>query len=121
VRQFLRFGMVGALCAALTLGTFAVLHSAGVHYVLAGVLAYAAGIALGFRLNRTWTFRAHHGSARRQAIRFLAVSALGISLNALLLRLFVEAGGLAEFPAEVVTVACVSPVTFTANRLWAFR
>jgi putative flippase GtrA len=119
--QFLRFGIVGGLCFVLTLATFSALHALGVHYVLAGVLGYAAGIALGFQLNRNWTFQAHHGSARHQAAKFLVVSAMGIALNALLLHLFVETAGWAEFPAEIVTVLCIAPVTFTINRMWAFR
>ena len=121
MRQFVRFGIVGALCFALTLATFSALHTAGVHYLIAGPVGYAAGVALGFQLNRTWTFAAHHGDARRQLLRFLGVSVMGIALNAAGLHLFVETIGLDEFPAEVVTVACVAPVTFTANRAWAFR
>ena len=119
--QFLRFGMVGALCFALTLATFSALHAAGVHYLIAGPVGYAAGVVLGFQLNRTWTFGAHHGDPRRQALRFLGVSVLGIALNAVLLHFFVAGVGLAEFAGEVVTVCCVAPITFTANRLWAFR
>lgn len=121
MKQFVRFALVGALCFALTLATFSALRALGVHYIVAGPAGYAAGVILGFHLNRTWTFGAHHGSARRQAARFVVVSAMGVGLNAVLLHLFVEIAGLAELAAEVVTVACIAPVTFTVNRRWAFR
>jgi putative flippase GtrA len=121
MKQFVRFGIVGVACFVLTLATFSVLHAAGVHYILAGVLGYGAGIVLGFQLNRTWTFGAHEGARGKQAVRFLVVSALGIALNALLLHVFVEIAGVAEFPSEVITVAAIAPVTFTINRVWAFR
>ncbi|HVL97130.1 MAG TPA: GtrA family protein [Solirubrobacteraceae bacterium] len=121
MRQFGRFAVVGGLCFALTLLTFSALTGLGVHYLAAGPVAYGAGVALGFRLNRTWTFAAHAGPVRRQLARFLAVSLMGSGLNALFLHLLIDGADLAELPAEVISVLCVAPATFTANRMWAFR
>ena len=120
-RQFLRFAIVGGLCFALTLATFTALMEAGGHYLIAGPLGYAAGVALGFQLNRTWTFAAHDDAAHRQFVRFLVVSAAAIGLNAALLQLMVDGLGLAELAGEVATVAVIAPLTFTVNRLWSFR
>jgi putative flippase GtrA len=119
-RQFVRFAVVGFACFVLTLATFTILDRSGAHYLVAGVAGYAAGIVLGFVLNRSWTFEATGRPARTQAARFLVVSGIGIALNALLLKLFVDGLETPNTAGEIVAVALTAPVTFAINRAWSF-
>ena len=119
-RQFVRFAVVGFACFLLTLATFTVVDRSGAHYLVAAVVGYAAGIVLGFTLNRRWTFEAADRPAGGQAARFLAVSAVGIACNALLLKLCVEVVDTPKTLGEIVSVALTAPVTFAINRVWSF-
>jgi putative flippase GtrA len=118
--QFVRFAIVGVACFAVTLATFALVNHVGGHYLTAGVAGYSAGIVLGFLLNRHWTFEAGGKPVRGQAARFLVTSAVGITVNAVLLRLFVGELEIAKLASEVGAVSLTAPVTFTINRLWSF-
>ncbi len=121
LRRFIRFASVGLLCASLTLAAFTAMIEVGVHYLLAGPVSYAAGILVGFTLNRRWTFHAVHGRAAAQVPRFLTVQAGAVALNAGLLHLLIAGADLPEVPAEILTLALIGPVTFAANRYWTFR
>lgn len=117
-RQFLRFLVVGASNTTITLLAYAAAIHAGVRYLPAGACAYALGGVNGFVLNRTWTF-AHHGRIWHAAVRYAAVTAIGIFLNLVLLRLVVGIG-VPRPAAEVAAVAPVTLLTFALNRAWAF-
>ena len=118
--RFARFAVVGGVCFLLTVAVFTLLDTSSVHYLAASVMGYAAGMVVGFTLNRLWTFEAGAGSATRQGVRFVATSALGIMLNVVLLKLLVAGLSFAKTPAEVVSVLLTSPVTFLVNRHWSF-
>lgn len=118
--QLVRFAVVGGSGYALNLLVFGVLvNGFGVGHVAAAVIAFCFAVANNFVLNRHWTFTATASCARRQALRFAAVSLAGLSLNLTVLELLV-AGGLAEIPAQAMAVAMVLPFNFMLNKLWTF-
>src|SRR5204863_109413 len=102
---------VGASNTAVTLVVYGVLVRAGVAPVAASVVAFAAGAANGFRLNRAWTFR----SARRglaTGARYLVVAGLGLALNAVGVALAVHVAELPKLAAEVAALPPVTAATF---------
>lgn len=113
--QLARFATVGAANTLVTLVTFAVLSALGASAPAAGALAFAAGAANGYRLNRGWTF----ASARRgiqTAARYVTVQGLGAGLDALGL----AALHLPRMQGEVLVLPCVTLVTFALSRQWVF-
>ena len=120
--QLVRFGLVGLSGYVVNLAVFAALvHGAGVDYRLAATVAFLVAVANNFLWNRTWTFRARDGHAGFQAARFLVVSVAAFLLNLAVLHLLVEAGGLAEVPAQAIAIAAATPLNFLGNKLWSFR
>ena len=117
-QQFIRFLIVGASNTAITLLAYAGAIHVGVRYLPAGAGAYALGGVNGFVLNRAWTF-SHTGRIARSAVRYTAVTAIGVCLNLALLRLAV-ANGVPRAAGEVAAVAPVTLLTFALNRAWAF-
>ena len=117
-RQFLRFLIVGVSNTAITLLAYAGAIHVGVRYLPAGAVAYSLGGVNGFALNRRWTF-SHTGRIWHAAVRYAAVTAIGIFLNLVLLRLAV-AIGVPRPAGEVAAVAPVTLLTFALNRAWAF-
>jgi putative flippase GtrA len=116
--QLIRFLIVGAANTAITLLAYAGAVHAGVRYLPAGAGAYALGGINGFVLNRNWTF-SHRGRVAHAAARYAAVTATGIVLNLVLLRLAVGLG-VPRAAGEVAAVAPVTLLTFALNRAWAF-
>jgi putative flippase GtrA len=115
IGQMARFATVGAANTLVTLVTFAALSALGVSAPAAGALAFAAGAANGYRLNRGWTF----ASARRgiaTAARYVTVQGVGAGLDALGL----AALHLPRMQAEVLVLPCVTLITFALSRQWVF-
>jgi putative flippase GtrA len=120
--QLVRFGLVGGIGFVVNVAVYALMvHSVGVEYRVANVVAWVVAVINNFVLNRHWTFDASGGRARSQAARFLIVSLVAEACSLLLLTLFVEGAGVAKVPAQAMAVAGSMPLNFLGNKLWSFR
>src|SRR5215208_8248334 len=80
--QLFKFGVVGGTGYVVNLIVFALLtQELGVYHLLAAVASFCVAVTNNFLWNRHWTFRATEGHAGFQAMRFFAVSVLGLVVN----------------------------------------
>ena len=120
--QLIRFGLVGAVGFVVNLAVYSLfVHSIGIDYRVANVVAWLVAVLNNFVLNRHWTFDAGDGRAHAQALRFLLVSLLAEAFSLLLLTVFVQGAGIAKIPAQAMAVASAMPLNFLGNKLWSFR
>jgi putative flippase GtrA len=123
VRQFLKFGVVGASGAVVSFVTFHLL----LHYRLDLKLAFSIGFILGgvnnYFWNRLWTFRST-GHMGKELAQFLAVSAialvLGIVITGLLDR-YLPAFYLRNSLIWLCGTVGGMGVNFFVNKYWTFR
>jgi putative flippase GtrA len=115
VAEFLRFCLVGLSGYAVNLAVFGSLTAAAVDHRPAAIVAFCVAVTNNLYWNRRWTFKTP-GSVTR----FLVVSLAGFTTAFGVLDALVTAG-LAPFPAQAASILAVTPLTFLANRTWAFR
>jgi putative flippase GtrA len=119
--QLGRFCAVGATGYVVNLATFALCtHRLELDYRLAATVAFLVAVTNNFVWNRRWTFGLTGRGRRRQAMRFLAVSAGAFAFNVALLQVLVDAAGLPEVLGQAIAVAAAAPVAFLGNKLWTF-
>jgi putative flippase GtrA len=120
VRQFVKYGVVGASNTALTFVTYTVLEKLGINYLIALPLGYGVGSLNSYILNRHWTFRARDIAHTTTGRRFVVVQGVAIAANELLLYVFVHHLGIDKIAAQAILTVPVLAVTFFANRWWTF-
>ncbi len=119
--QLLKFCLVGATGYAVNLGVYsALVHGAGVNYLLAAVVSFAVAVTNNYTWNRLWTFRRQRGHVVLQGARFLVVSLLALGANLAVLAILV-ALGVPKVPAQAAAIILVTPLSFLGNKLWSFR
>jgi len=119
--QLVQFCTVGGIGYLVNLGVYAALvHGAGVHYLVAAALSFVVAVTNNYLLNRYWTFRLHRGDPAGQGARFLLVSLASLGANLLILRGLVGLD-LAKVPAQALAIVLVTPLNFVGNKLWSFR
>jgi putative flippase GtrA len=118
--QLAKFGIVGAVGAAINLGVYKALLHAGLHYLLAATVSFLVAVTSNYVWNRIWTFRDRRAGVAAQGMRFFVVSLLALGANLLILHLLVRAG-IGKFAGQAIAIVLVTPVNFVGNRLWSFR
>ena len=119
--QLLRFCAVGASGYAVNLAVFWVcVELVGLHYLLAATFAFVVAVTNNFWWNRHWTFRAGAGRPESQATRFFAVSVVAFLFALVVLELLVSVGGMAELPAQAISILAATPLNFLGNNMWSF-
>jgi putative flippase GtrA len=115
IGRMLRFGIVGVSNTAVTLVTFWLLIRIETPPPAASALAFAAGAANGYRLNRTWTFRVTSGGPRTLA-RYVGVQALGAALSAAGMSVIASDLPLTHLAAEALVLPVVTMLTYVLSR-----
>jgi dolichol-phosphate mannosyltransferase len=119
--QLVKFSTVGASGYVVNLAVYSTLvKAAGVHYILAAVLAFCVAVTNNFLWNRHWTFKATEGHMGFQAARFFTVSVLALGLNLIVLELLVSVAELEKILAQAIAILAATPLNFVGNKLWSF-
>jgi putative flippase GtrA len=119
--QPVRFGAVGATGYAVNLAVYAAcMHTVGLDYTVAAVIAWVVSVLNNFVLNRYWTFGARRAGPFLQGVRFFAVSALVFGFTYLVLVALVSGVGVATVPAQALAIAAGTPPAFLGQKLWSF-
>lgn len=119
--QLFKFALVGASGYVVNIIVFALLaEAAGVHHIPAAVLAFGVAVLNNFWWNRHWTFGAREGHAGFQAARFFTVSVAAFLFAAAVLEFLVTVAGMAELPAQAISIVVATPLNFVGNKMWSF-
>jgi putative flippase GtrA len=120
--QLIKFCTVGASGYVVNLCVFAAFVGwLDAHHLVAATAAFVVAVLNNFWWNRHWTFRARGGRAGFQAARFFTVSVAAFLFAAAVLELLVSVVGVAEVPAQAISIIAATPLNFIGNKMWSFR
>jgi putative flippase GtrA len=124
--RFLKFSAAGAFGFVVQIGVVALLVAAGLHYVLASVLAVEAAIVVNFLWHEHWTWRDRPAANVRQRwLRLVRLNALAgvtsIIGGVVITMVLVETLGIPAVAANVVSIAALSLVNFIGADTLVFR
>jgi dolichol-phosphate mannosyltransferase len=120
--QLFKFCAVGASGYVVNLCVFAAFVGwLDAHHLVAATAAFAVAVLNNFWWNRHWTFRARGGHTGFQAARFFTISIAAFLFAAAVLELLVSVAGVAELPAQAISIVSATPLSFVGNKMWSFR
>ena len=120
VRQFVKYGVVGASNTVLTFATYSVGVWIGVPYLVALIVGYLPGALNSYLLNRHWTFAAGDLSHAHTGSRFAIVQGCAIVANLGALYVLVHELAVEKILAQAILTVPVVAITFFINRTWTF-
>ena len=125
VRQFVKFGIVGASGFIVNLIAFTLLqrvvpnHDRALQYNVIYSIAFLAGGVSNYFLNRIWTFRST-GHAVREGAQFMSVSLIALVVGLLVSAVVGPYLGHGHRTWFIATVAGIF-VNFFLNKFWTFK
>jgi len=128
LKQFIKFGIVGASGSVVDFGTlFTLKEFLAFNLYVANTISFTAAVCNNFLWNSLWTFRgAYSGRKRRRFLPFVLVSIMGLGINQTILFVFHEYTGLEAYQygylvAKAMATVVVMLWNFLANKFWTFR
>ncbi len=119
---FFKYAVVGCIGTALDLGTLYIfvglLH---LHLLLSTAMSFVLAVINNFLLNKYWTFQNKSANIRKQFIKFLIVSVLGLFLTEACMAFFVYVLNIWYMAAKLITSGLVLAWNFLANKYWTFK
>ncbi len=122
VRQFVKFGIVGASSTIIDWGIYLLLTRIfGLFYLMAKILSFGVAVLNSYIWNRRWTFRSNDPRKLKQFIKFLTISMVGLVLNSTIMFIAVSKIKLHDIYGLVLATAIVLIWNFLANKYYTFK
>ena len=124
IEEFFKFCVVGTIAAVIH---FSFLHSLtewfDVYYVISALVGGFFSGTWNFFANKFWTFKNSEKGREtfKQAIKFLLVISMGITLNTLIIYLLTEFTGIDYRLSWVFATGIILFWNFLLNRVWTFK
>ncbi len=113
---------MGCIGTAIDLGSLYVfVEFLRIHLLLSTAISFILAVVNNFTLNKYWTFQNKSSNIRKQFIKFLIVSLLGLLLTELFMAFFVYALNIWYMSSKIVTSGLVLTWNFLANKYWTFK
>jgi putative flippase GtrA len=121
-KEGFRYFGASALALGIDTATLAgLVYLAGVHYLLAAPLGFAAGLALIYLLSVRWVFAERRLADRRiEFAVFTTIGLVGMGINELILYIGVDRFGLSPIQAKIPSAALVFLFNFATRKLVLF-
>lgn len=124
LRQFLRFGLVGAIGFAVDASILTALtRLAAIDPISARFVSFPTALALTWYLNRSWSFTGRRSTIGREFLNYLGVQSLGFICNFVvytLLVLWAPWPFAMPLPALIAGAIVGLIANFSGMRLWVF-
>ena len=130
--QFIKFCVVGALCALIDWLVFYLAktifghssqvfnHNDQIFKQIAKALSFIVSASASYYLNRIWTFVSTDKAIVRQASKFLVISAIGLFLNNLFFFIFTGLLHFQDLIGFILAIITVGLWNFLGNNYWVF-
>ena len=91
IQQFLKFGVVGALCFVIDTGLYTICNFIGIPYLISGVIGFSVSVVVNYLLSMKYVFvRRGDLSRKKEFTIYLILSIIGLGLNELILYVCVD-------------------------------
>jgi putative flippase GtrA len=120
--QLIRFCMVGLTCYVVNIAALAVLCEwLGMHYIVAYILVFFLGNALGYWLNKHFTFAVRAPLDHASMLRYLLVNGVMLLVSIVALHVLIELVHIEYLIATAIIAAFNAPASFVVHRLVTYR
>jgi len=119
LKQFIKFGIVGASNTLIYLAIYYVLLALNMHYIPAYIIAFVISVCNAYYWNSRKVFKAQGG--KKVFVKTISAYGVTAALSAGLLFVMVDLLNIAEWFAPLIALCITIPANFVLNKLWVFR
>lgn len=120
--QLFKFAVAGAIGAGIEIFLFILLVDyLGVYYLTANFMAISVAIAVNYLISQKWVFEGGRYNRGVEFTAFVAVSAVGLFLNQMLMWVLVDSLELDMKFSKLMAIGIVAAYSFVAKKFLVFK
>ena len=120
-KQFIKFGFVGIINTAISMGTYYICVPQGMNIYLASTLGFVLSVINAYLWNAFWVFKGNKEGFKKTIVKFFATYISTYLLHLLLLFLFVDVGGMNQYIAPIINTCLTVFINFFLSKFWTFK
>jgi len=118
--QLPRFLIIGGISTIISYSAFLIcLHPFKIHYILASMIGFIAGIAFSYPCNARWTFKSQYSTKRIN--HYLAVYLCSLLISLIFLKITVDFIGIAPEIAYIICIIITTVINFLGTKFFVFK
>ena len=119
--EFVKFCVVGVIATLVGYGAFYVaLDILSIYYLWASVIGFVFGVAVGYPLNKCWTFSSKNSQVRHGA-PYIATYLFSLAISLIFLRFAVESLGIIPEIANILAIGITTCTNFIGTKFFVFK
>jgi dolichyl-phosphate beta-glucosyltransferase len=119
---FFKYAIVGCMGTAIDVGfLYVFVEFLRIHLLVSTAMSFIFAVINNFALNKYWTFQNKNSNIRKQFIKFLIISIIGLLLTELFMALLVYTLKIWYMASKIITSSLVLMWNFLANKYWTFK
>lgn len=120
VKQFMKFGVVGAIAFVIDYGLLALLTELfGINYLVSATISFTVSVIFNYVASMRYVFRHKEDmSRRREFVIFVVLSVIGLLINNFVMWLGVETFGVHYLVVKIVATAIVMVWNFVTRKIF---
>lgn len=121
VQHLIRFLFVGGVCTVFNYVIFYFLMKNGIQYQIASSIGFLSGVAIGFPLNKKWTYQSESSITSFLLYKYALVYLISLVVN--FFTLFILVGKLNIDPkiANFISIIITTITNFLGTKIWVFQ
>jgi putative flippase GtrA len=121
-RKFLKFIIVGGLCACLNLISLYVLTTVlDLHYLISFIIVFLLGNFIGFCLNKYFTFKTKTKHFLKELWKYYSVMLTTFGINLMFMYIFVDILKIWYLLSSAIIIAVCTIYNFFMHKKWSFK
>ena len=121
ISKFIKFGIVGILNTLINWTIFAILNFLGMYYIISNIIAYVIATINSYIWNSKWVFKYRGEDKKETTGKFILLNLFGLSLNTVILYLFVDLMRFNKLIALVITTIIVMIINYILSKFIIFK
>ena len=119
IQQLTRFLIIGCIATIISYSVFLIcLRIFGIHYLIANIISFVAGISAGYPLNKIWTFKS---DSQKKFHHYLAVYLTSLFISLIFLKITVDFIGIIPEIAILLSLVITTCTNFVGTKFLVFK
>ena len=120
-REFLMYGIFGALTTAVNYAVYLAAAATGMHYMIANGIAWVVAVVFAYVVNRKWVFESKSADVWPEFLRFVGSRLLSLAVESGAMYVMIDLMRMDDRIAKLISVVINVVINYFLGKIFVFK